>query len=311
MEKGYYYFYLDGHQTLEEAISQYLLARKKDKNLQFLILADKNFVVDDAFKSKCSKMIDALMANGIMPASVTFALDEDQKRFSAAEWERLGQIEAFFSKQRITFGLEDGWKVWTIQEVEYANKLIVSTADQIRSKNLSPYEKLMLAYLVITERQYKFEDKDQHFAQSRSVYGVLNSDSIVCLGYAELLKALIEDIGDESIKVYINHVECSRDGKTIDAGHANIILQIKDEKYGIDGLYYLDPTWDAGHEWKTVPDISYFMVPLSDVDKITGYQIRGNWAGLKKRKKDEKTPSAKSKNNKKQQAHTTETVILG
>ena len=33
--------------------------------------------------------------------------------------------------------------------------------------------------------------------------------------------------------------------KTSRASHAICIAKIKDEKYGLDGIYFFDPTWDA------------------------------------------------------------------
>jgi len=274
-----YYYYPNGEKSLETVVADYLEKRKKDKSLQFVVLADKDFLFDKSFRSRYDSIFDVLKSNNINPHNIQFAVDEEQRRFNASEWAQFREIDKFFSKQGINFGFEDIRKIWSVQEVETANKKIVETADEIRKFDLSPYEKLLMSYLKVTSRKYVHEEQDEHYANSRSVFGVLNSDKIVCVGYSELLKAISEELDDENIQVYKNHVACSKDGKVIDGYHANLIIHIKDEKYGINGFYYLDPTWDSGHENKNIPEISYFMVPLSDIDKIK-HQIRGEWAGL-------------------------------
>lgn len=274
-----YYYYPNGEKSLETVVADYLEKRKKDKSLQFVVLADKNFLFDKSFRSRYDSIFGVLKSSNINPSNIEFAVDEEQRRFNASEWAQFREIDKFFSKQGVNFGFEDRYKIWGIQEVETANKKIVETADEIRKFDLSPYEKLLMSYLKVTSRKYVNEEEHEHSADSRSVFGVLNSDKIVCVGYAELLKAITEELGDENIQIYKNHVACSSDGKVIDGYHSNIIIHIKDEKYGINGFYYLDPTWDSGHENKNIPEISYFMVPLSDIDKIKD-QIRGEWAGL-------------------------------
>ena len=42
---------------------------------------------------------------------------------------------------------------------------------------------------------------------------------------------------------YVLHTSVPRDGKVF--GHERVMVHIVDEKYGIDGFYALDPTWDC------------------------------------------------------------------
>ena len=301
MQNKYYFKYPNNDKSIEEAIDGYYARKKKDKKLKFILHIKKDVLFNSSFDSQFEGLLKKLTAADINSHSIEVALDEEQRKFSEQEWSEFKKVDSFLHRQGIKFGFEDMGKTWSIKEVENANKKIVQTADEINKNNLSPYEKLLMAYMKVTAKEYLLEEKEEHCSDSRSVFGVLNSDKICCVGYSQLLKAIMEQVGDENIKIYENHVACSKDGKVIDAYHANLIINIKDDKYGIDGFYYLDPTWDSGHGKDLVQDLNYFMVPLSDIDKIK-YQIRGEWAGLPEDLNDEgrttKTLIKKSKNGK-------------
>ena len=289
-----FYFYPSDRWTFEDEVARYLEKREKDDSLKFVIVTGKDEFLDKSFASKCKEMLSYLKNKKIFPHNIGIGVDEDSRRFDSDEWSKVKALGDLFAKQGINFGFEDMEKTWSVQEVETANSKIVETADAIRKTHLSPYEKLLMAYLKVTSRKYVQEDTEkEHFSVSRSVIGVLNTDRIVCVGYAEWLKAIIEEIGDENIQVYNNGVACSLDGKHVEGFHRNLIIHIKDEKYGIDGYYYLDPTWDGGHQFKNTPDLLYFMVPLSDIDKIR-YQIRDRDA-LSMRQGGSKPTTKKSK----------------
>ena len=297
MQSKYYYKYPSEIIPLESAVADYWKKKEKDKSLKFVVLMDKKFLFDETFMLEYKKVVEYLKSHDIDPYEIGFSINDQQRRFSSEEWTILKKYDVFFKKQGISFGFEDMERTWGVQEVEIANKKIVQTADEIRKQDLSPYEKILMAYLKVTSRKYTKEDEGAHYSSSRSVFGVLNDDNIVCVGYSEWLKSIAKELGDENIKIYRNSVKTSRDGKTFNAGHSNLIIRIKDEKYGIDGYYYLDPTWDSGHEeGKYVPDITYFMVPLSDIDKIR-YQIRGAWSGLQSEYEPQKQTSTKKDNN--------------
>ena len=297
MQSKYYYNYPNETIPLESAVADYWKKKEKDKSLKFVVLIDKKFLFDETFMLEYKKVVEYLKSNDIDPYEIGFSINDQQRRFSSEEWTILKKYDVFFKKQGISFGFEDMTRTWGVQEVEIANKKIVQTADEIRKQDLSPYEKMLMAYLKVTSRKYTREDEGAHYSSSRSVFGVLNDDNIVCVGYSEWLKSIAKELGDENIKIYRNSVKTSGDGKTFNAGHSNLIIRIKDEKYGIDGYYYLDPTWDSGHEeGKYVPYITYFMVPLSDIDKIK-YQIRGGWSGLQFEYEPQKQTSTKKDNN--------------
>lgn len=263
-----YYFYPNSGQELSDAVKEYNKLREQDKDIKFIIITNEKPFYTDSFIENFNKYISNLKEFGLKSNDIMVSIETENHDFSIEKWDKIRSANNFFSTQGIKFGFEDMDKTWSIKEVENANSKIVDSANKISSLNYSPFEKMLAAYLNVTRRSYLQEDEGDHYSQSRSIYGIFNSEKIVCVGYSELFKAIINEIGDENIKVYSNHVAVSTDNITKDSGHANLIVYVKDEKYGIDGYYYCDPTWDSGHEEKYIKKLSYFMVPLSDIDKI-------------------------------------------
>lgn len=271
-----YYVRLNNKYTsLENSIAEYLDKRKKVKSLKIVLVVEKDYLLDSSFKRNFTSLLDKLSSYNIYPHNITVTMEESQRRFESSEWQKIKDAEALLSQKGVQFGFEDMAKTWSIKQVEKANSQVTVIADQIRKSNLSPYEKLLMAYLKVTSRRYASEDSDQHYSESRSVFGILNSDKIVCVGFSELLMAIMQEVGDENIQLFSNSVACSSDGKTINAFHANLIVYINDESKGINGYYYLDPTWDCAKDNSSPQSLRYFMVPLSDIGKIS-YQIRSD-----------------------------------
>ncbi len=260
-----FYYRLD--KNLNEAIIEYKEKFQKSKNLKFVIvISDKDILSStNAYES----IIKILKENNIEPHNIVVAIKSNKRNFDQDEWNKIVEISKSLTKNGVKFGFEDHDKIFSVDQVQNANSKIVSTSNDIKKQNLSPYEKLLMSYLKVTSRKYVSEDEVlDHSADSRSVYGVLNSEKIVCVGFAEWLKNVLLELEDTNIKVFNNEVSCSDDNKSISAYHENLIIYIKDDKYKIDGYYYLDPTWDCGHQDIYLPHLTYFMVPLKDIDKI-------------------------------------------
>lgn len=115
---------------------------------------------------------------------------------------------------------------------------IKETADFITNLDLSPIEKIMYTYDIVRSRIYKDEDKDDRFTESRDLKAILNSDKIVCTGYANLFSALLNYMGIKCKSVGIT-------SKKTGNGHERNLIYVKDAKYDIDGVYYFDTTWDS------------------------------------------------------------------
>lgn len=121
--------------------------------------------------------------------------------------------------------------------------------------NLSPYEKFLYAYNITKHyKQYKEVSDDDKF-KSRKLYEIIDNDEyMVCVGYANLLVDLLTKLGIESttysvgVDVGFDSVdvlsEYSEDAISKYGGHSRVIVNLVDPKYGIDGIYQSDPTWD-------------------------------------------------------------------
>ena len=109
------------------------------------------------------------------------------------------------------------------------------------AKDLSPFEKYIYAYN-ITKLFKKYKDNKDDARMSRDLYKILDSEYIVCAGFANLFSDLLTKLGIE------NHYLVEAIGKEEDIYqkglHARVYSHIMDEKYGIDGFYRADPTWD-------------------------------------------------------------------
>lgn len=262
-----FYYIADSNVNLNEAIKDYLKKKAQNDDLKFVVLVDEKIFLDDK-NIKYKNIISNLNERGIIAEDIVVSVDTKRHSFTQQEWKRFKEISDYFKKNDVYFGFEDMDETWSFEKVEHANSRISKTAQKLKDSTLSPYEKLLFAYMKVASRKYISESEGDHYSSSRSVYGALNSREIVCVGYSEFLKAIMNEVGDENIKVYKNSVSLSKDGKYAEVYHANLIVYLKDEKYGIDGYYYMDPTWDSATNKSKIPNLSYFLIPLPNIKNM-------------------------------------------
>lgn len=104
----------------------------------------------------------------------------------------------------------------------------------IQAENLSPLEQLIYAYDLIKSYEYNASESENDL-NSRQIHLILKSGKIVCKGYSVFIEQLLNELGIETITI-------STQGKE---PHARNVVKLKDEKYGIDGLFAIDATWDS------------------------------------------------------------------
>lgn len=269
-----YYFNLNPNgiinfEDLENAIKDYKARLFGTPDLRFVVLVNGRDLIAQT-DLDITFLINLLQSYHLPSNMIRIAAIDEEKRYNSEEWDQFKHISNLLNNDNISFGFEDMGKTWTIEEAENANGKIRETSSKIQQKDFSPYEKLLSAYFTVTSRPYIKESKNEHYSQSRSIYGVLNSNKIVCVGFSELFKAIIEDVGDENIKIFDNSIATSGGNTEIRGFHRNLIVYIKDEKYGIDGYYYLDPTWDNSLPNEKFGFLNYFMVPLHDISELKG-----------------------------------------
>ena len=135
--------------------------------------------------------------------------------------------------------------------------------------NLSPFEKYLFAYNV-TKKFKKYNENEENKTSARDLYQIIDNKFMVCVGYSKLLGDLLDKLGIEnyvdSVSVDIGLDDIPNENKplpdfvydekkgtmkeleTIPAGHFRRKIHLVDPKYGIDGYYFADPTWDNDME---------------------------------------------------------------
>ncbi len=164
-----------------------------------------------------------------------------QELFDEEETKTL--VELYNALQRkgieLNFALvsEYGLEVEIEKAIEASRKLN-DWVNEIKSarrkdKELSPYEKYLYAYDIVTKFSYNEEEKGQNNDISRHLITILTGDKIVCAGYANLLSELCNRLG----------LSCYTQG--VNKNHAICYVRIDDDKWGIHGIYASDPTADS------------------------------------------------------------------
>lgn len=122
--------------------------------------------------------------------------------------------------------------------------------------NLSPYEKFLYAYNITKHyKKYNEVDENDDKFNSRKLYKIIDNDEyMVCVGYANMFQDLLTKLGINSttysvgVDVGFDSLdalsEYSEDAISKYGGHSRVIVNLVDPKYGIDGIYQSDPTWD-------------------------------------------------------------------
>lgn len=123
------------------------------------------------------------------------------------------------------------------------------------TENLSPFEKYIYIYnLVKNYKQYNENPKD--LLDSRDIYRVLDNEYMTCTGYSLLFNNLLNKVG-------INNMVYKKEVIDIGDDHLRSYVHIKDKKYGIDGFYCADTTYD-----NNLNIDRYDFLALTNIDEV-------------------------------------------
>ena len=267
-----YYYNINGTISLEDTISVYEKMLAQTPGLKFVLLSNGQTAATR--KQMLFDMVDFLCKSGIKSDDIVVSVYDEKHTYQVEQWQQLKLVAQEFEKKNINFGFEDMATTFSASDVENANYQIVKTAEIIKESDYSPLETLLSVYLRTQSRKYTRERENENPSLSRSIYGVLNSDRIVCVGYCELFKAVINEIDNKNIKIFDNHVTVQDEDDILGYlfgefdKHRNLIIYLKDEKYNIEGFYYLDPTWDCSQTDSNTANLNYFLIPLQDISKL-------------------------------------------
>lgn len=150
-----------------------------------------------------------------------------------------------------------------IQDYLDAYQIREDLLNLIRSLNLSPLEQITFIYDYLKNKKYVREDADDPWYVSRDVISVLTGKKIVCMGFVALFKSLIDELQNTS--VYSLTLKKVSDSSR---GHERAIVYIKDDKYGVDGNYIFDMTFEAKSEknMNNENDYYFFLRTLKEMN---------------------------------------------
>lgn len=115
-------------------------------------------------------------------------------------------------------------------------KEIYKIIDEVKTLDLSPFEQVMYVYDIVKSNIYK--ENQEAMDRPRDLYGVINSNYIVCVGYSNMMEFILKELGHN-----INSLKFYYDNKKI--GHMRNSIYLTDDKYSIDNILFLDATWDS------------------------------------------------------------------
>ena len=156
-------------------------------------------------------------------------------------------------------------------DIQKTIKIINGYVDYIKSLNLSPLEQIMFAYDIVRERVYNEEKANESYLSSRDLTNVLLGNNIVCQGYANILKSILIQL---DIKCG-NIISINKSDET--RGHARNLVYVNDKKYGVEGIYFLDATWDSkkvGEDQMYPYRYRYFLKTFDEIIKEENYDYK-------------------------------------
>lgn len=149
-----------------------------------------------------------------------------------------------FEKKGVAVTFSEVGEVYTADEVRNTLKQLDDVCDKINSmkgmdgNELSESEKFLYAYAYVRKRlKYQQESKDDSKISSRTLMAALNHKQVVCVGYAALLKTLCLKLGIDAVAIGTTLESLSEQNN-----HEICAVNIKDDKYNINGTYFSDPT---------------------------------------------------------------------
>ena len=198
------------------------------------------------------------------------SIKADELRLTSSEFIDFIDLEDELKKEDVEFFLSEDADEYSLDQTISAYLKCKEFADFVKQTETSPFEKYLMIYRFVTDRVYN--DSKESVGAPRNLISILTSDEIVCVGYAKLLKFLCDEVG---IKCECQSMDVIYKNKEENGRHRNNIVYLKDEKYGIDGLYYADACWDS-IEKDECPFLkySYAFVPISDVEKMNTQYFR-------------------------------------
>lgn len=132
----------------------------------------------------------------------------------------------------------------------------------IKSLNLSELETVMVVYDIVKANEYKKKSFDDP-SLTRAVHNVVLGDGCVCAGFSNYFNFLLNELGIKSYPVILDH-----DNRI--TRHQRSIMYVNDKKYGVEGIYMFDPTYDCKKDDNFINNYDYFLQSVYYFKKCFG-----------------------------------------
>lgn len=168
--------------------------------------------------------------------------------------EKLKQLE---ENKIIKIWYEDGVTDCTIDEFIIMRKNIDNIKAQINKTTLSNFEKVLYVYDIVKKFNYN-KSKDNYSMDGRLLNKIFTTNNIVCSGYSKLISQILNELGIQTgiYKLITQNNEL----------HTRNIVHIKDEKYNINYIYSMEPTWESA-----IKEEYAYSLFLTPIDKLKEY----------------------------------------
>ena len=142
----------------------------------------------------------------------------------------------------INFRYNSGKRLFRLSKVIEDEENMNMVVEDLKKYNFSPLEQVIAVFDIVKNyKTYNSSDEKEDYAASRSFFEYLNNNYMVCAGYSDLFVNLGHRLNAQYAYIGLNINYHKRD-KII--AHARNYANIIDYKYGVNGIYALEATWE-------------------------------------------------------------------
>ncbi len=158
----------------------------------------------------------------------------------------------------------------SIEQVVRANHFVKSVANEIKSKNLTPFETVVYVHNFCTEFGYTNRGGDHRYG-SRLLKNTISSGNFNCIGFSTMFKAILDEVGNKNIETSFLQGIQPYDNDKYYGIHGNVLVKIKDTKYKINGEYIDDVSLNNNRE-QFGTNLSCCLMPVRDLESIEDFE---------------------------------------